>query len=83
MQNYPPCSVLLGQETHENLSSPFANIKGTDQPVHPHSLVSDFVVRLLESIISITATSELSISSWSELEDTFSHGEAHLRATID
>ena len=38
----------------ENLSSGFANSnnKGADQPVHLHSLISTFVIRLLESIIS-------------------------------
>ena len=39
----------------------FANNKGADQPAHPCSLISAFVIRLLESIISILATSEISI----------------------
>ena len=39
----------------------FVNNKGTDQPVHPHSLISAFVIRLMESIISKLATSEFSI----------------------
>ena len=30
----------------------FANNKGADQPAHPRSLISAFVIRLLESIIS-------------------------------
>ena len=38
----------------------FANNKGADQPAHPHSLASAFVIRLLESIISRLATSEVS-----------------------
>ena len=37
-----------------------ANNKGTDQPAHPRSLISAFVIRLLESIISRLATSEIS-----------------------
>ena len=37
--------------TRENLSSGFANNKDADQPAHPRSLISDFVIRLLESII--------------------------------
>ena len=37
----------------------FANNKGADQPMH--SLISAFVIRLLESIISKFATSEFSI----------------------
>ena len=38
--------------TRENLSSEFANNKGADQPAHPRSLISAFVISLLESIIS-------------------------------
>ena len=38
--------------TQENLSSPFANNKGADQPAHLHRLISTFVFRLLQSIIS-------------------------------
>ena len=45
----------------ENLSSGLANNKGVDQPAHPPSLISAFVIRLLESIISKPATSEISI----------------------
>ena len=37
------------------------NNKGTDQPAHPCSLISAFVIRLLESTISKLATSESSI----------------------
>ena len=29
----------------------FANNKGADQPAHPRSLISDFVIRFLENII--------------------------------
>ena len=39
----------------------FANNKGADQPVHPHSLISTLVICLLESIISKLAMSEISI----------------------
>ena len=39
----------------------FANNQGADQPVHPHSLISTFVIRVLESIISKLATGEISI----------------------
>ena len=39
----------------------FANNKGADQPAHPRSLISAIVIRLLESIISKLATSEISI----------------------
>ena len=39
----------------------FANNKGADQPAHPRSLISAFVIPLLESIISRLATSEISV----------------------
>ena len=44
--------------TRENLSLVFVNNKGTDHPAHLHSLISAFVIRLLESIISKLATSK-------------------------
>ena len=34
-----------------------ANNKGADQPAHPRSLISTFVIRLLKNIISRFATS--------------------------
>ena len=39
----------------------FANNKGADQAAHPRSLISTFVIRLLECIISRLATREVSI----------------------
>ena len=39
----------------------FANNKGADQPAHPRSLISAFVIRLLESTTSRLITSEISI----------------------
>ena len=47
--------------TRENLFSVFANIEGLDQPAHPRRLIKAFVIRLLESIISRHAASEISI----------------------
>ena len=46
--------------TRENLSSGFANNKGADQPAHLRSLISAFVIHLLESIISKLVTSKIS-----------------------
>ena len=37
----------------------FVNNKGADQPAHPRSLISAFVIYLLESIISRHATNEI------------------------
>ena len=39
---------------------PYANSKGADQPAHPCSLISTFVVRSLDSIIPILDTSGIS-----------------------
>ena len=47
--------------TQENLSLVFGNNKGADQTVHLGSLISAFVIRLLESILSKLATSQFSI----------------------
>ena len=38
---------------------PYANNKGADQPAHPRSLISDFVVRCLDSIIPLVLKSEI------------------------
>ena len=45
----------------ENLAPGFANNKNADQPVHPHSLVSAFVIRFLESSMPTLATNEISM----------------------
>ena len=62
----------------------YSNNKGADQPAHPCSLISAFVVRCLDSIISldsiasVAAQASLSLT-WSETpEDTFSHDEAKI-----
>ena len=39
---------------------PYANNKGADQPAHPRSLISTFVVRCLDSMICILALSKVS-----------------------
>ena len=39
----------------------FANNIGADQPAHMRSLISAFVIRLLQSMISRLALSEISI----------------------
>ena len=69
-----------------------ANNKGADQPVHPRSLISAFVVHCLDSIISLVSIAEISrlklasvavqdglCLAWSETpEDTFCHVVAHV-----
>ena len=39
---------------------PYANNTGADQPAHPHSLISAFVVRCVDSIITLLAKSKIS-----------------------
>ena len=70
--------------------------KGADQPAHPWSLISAFVVRYLDSIIPILAKSKLSrtqasLCSWpgriesyliGNPEDRFSRVVAHLKQFI-
>ena len=38
---------------------PYANSKGADQPVHPCSLIRAFVIRCLDSIISVVSICNL------------------------
>ena len=38
----------------------FTNNTGADQPAHTRSLISAFIIRLMESIISRLATNEIS-----------------------
>ena len=71
---------------------PYANNNGADQPAHPRSLISTFVVRCLDSMICILALSKVSrfqlvsVSeqaglnlAWSKIpEDTFSRDVAQM-----
>ena len=47
--------------TRESLSSGVCDNKGPDQPAHPRRLISAFVIRFLESIISKLTTSKIAI----------------------
>ena len=38
----------------------YANNKGTDQPAHPRSLISAFVVRCLDSVMSLVSVTKIS-----------------------
>ena len=69
----------------------YANNNGADQPAHPRSLISAFVIRCLDSVMSLNSVTKISSFmlasvaeqaslslTWSETpEDTFSHDEAH------
>ena len=54
-------SLSFGPRHEKTFLWGFANNTGADQPAHPRSLVSAFVIRFLESIISRLAMSEISI----------------------
>ena len=54
----------------ENLVSGYANNQGADQPVHLRSLISAFVIRYFESMISILSTSEILISLDTRFSET-------------
>ena len=70
----------------------YANNKGADQPAHPRSLSSAFVVHSLDSIMSLDSIAEISrlllasvaaqtglCLAWSETpEDTFYRVVAHM-----
>ena len=67
---YTPCPNLQPEKFTEGtnmtsvyLSSGLVNNKGADQPAHPHSLISAFVFRSFESIISrLSVAMETSLS---------------------
>ena len=81
--------VLIWATSRENLFLPYANNKDADQPAHPRSLISIFIVHCLDSIIPMLATSKISRLSlasvaaqdglslpWLQTEDRFSHDKA-------
>ena len=54
-------ALIIWALMRENLSSGIANNTGADQPAHPRSLISAFVICILESIICRHVSSEISI----------------------
>ena len=70
----------------------YANNKGADQPAHPRRLISAFVVRCLDSIVSLDSIAEISrlqlasvagqaglCPAWSETpDDTFCRVVTHV-----
>ena len=74
----------------------YANNKGADQPAHPRSLISTFVVPYLDSMICILALSKVSrfyLASvaeqaglnltWLKIpEDTFSRDVSHMSSVM-
>ena len=56
----PISSKCTWATSWENLFMPYANNKGADQPVHPRSLISAFVVRCLDHMIPLVSIPEIS-----------------------
>ena len=56
-----PCCLSNGPWREKTCLQGFVNNKGADQPAHMRSLISAFVVRLTESIMSRHTTSEISM----------------------
>ena len=55
------CVILLFEPGHEKTClMSYANNKGADQPAHSRSLISAFIVRCLDSIISLDSIAEIS-----------------------
>ena len=61
IQLFPMIHENIWASTWENLSMGFCEQQSADQPAHPRSLISTFVIRLLESILSRLAMSVFSI----------------------
>ena len=55
--------AIIGSRREKTCLQRFAKNTGADQPAHPRSLISAFVIRFLERTISKLATSEISIFS--------------------
>ena len=51
--------TVIWAKSWANLFVPYANNKGADQPAHPRSLISTFVVHCLDSIIHLLAIAEI------------------------
>ena len=92
INNYNSSSLYLSRFHEKMCLMSYANNKGADQPVHPRRLISAFVVRCLDSIISLDYIAEISrllLASVAELAslsltwpetpgDMFFQDEAHL-----
>ena len=86
------CGLIIEPSHEKTCLMSYANNKGADQSAHPRSLISAFVVRSLDSIISLVSISEISrlyLASVAEqaglnltlsetLEDTFCRVVAHM-----
>ena len=60
MEFLSPAPVSFGPRREKTCLRGVANNTAPDQPAHPRSLISAFVIRFWESIISRLATNEIS-----------------------
>ena len=59
LKAFRSCDFKIFEPGHEKTClMSYANNKGADQPAHPRSLISAFVVSCLDSIISIDSIAE-------------------------
>ena len=56
-----PCTGIFGPGREKTCLRGFAKNKGADQPAHPRSLISAFVIRFLENFICKLPTGEILI----------------------
>ena len=54
------CRTLIGPRCEKTCLMSYASNKGADQPAHPRSLISAFIVCCLDSTIPILAKSKVS-----------------------
>ena len=59
--NHHQATGSYGPRREKTCLRGFANNTGADQPAHPRSLISAFVIRFVESIICKLGTGEISI----------------------
>ena len=56
----PSLADYIWATSWENLFMQYATNKGADEPAHPRSLISTFIIRCLDSIIPLVSISEIS-----------------------
>ena len=58
-------SLIKFEPCHEKTCfMPYANNKGADQPAHPRSLITAFVVHCLDSVIPLVSITKFQASTW-------------------
>ena len=68
-------SVIYGPQCQKTCLQQFVNNNGADQPAHSRSLISTFVVRLMESNMSKHAASKFSTAVAEETRLSFALSE--------